>query len=185
MKRPLQIVLIALVAVGAATAGYLTNRATAPQPPAAAGVAPDAGRSLLALSLPDLAGTPQSLAQWQGKVLVVNFWATWCAPCRKEIPDFAAVSQRLAGDPVQFVGLSIDSAEKVRAFHKEFAVPYPLLVGTPDTLRVAAELGNKAQALPFTVILDRGGRIAHVKLGTLKADELEGRIRALLPPRNG
>lgn len=180
MKRPLQVALIALVAVAAATAGYLTNRNT--QPPAeTAGVSPDAGSALLGLTLPDLAGQPQALSQWQGKVLVVNFWATWCPPCRKEIPDFAEVSLKLSEQPVQFVGLSIDAADKVQAFQDEHAVPYPLLIGTPQTLQLAADFGNQAQALPFTVILDRDGRIAHIKLGTLKADELEGRIRALLP----
>jgi peroxiredoxin len=180
MKRPLQLALVALVAVAAASAGYLTSRHRQPSA-ATAGVSPDAGATLLGLTLPDLAGQPQTLAQWQGKVMVVNFWATWCPPCRKEIPDFAAVSQKLATAPVQFVGVSIDAADKVRAFQAEHTVPYPLLIGTAQTLQLAADLGNPAQALPFTVILDRAGRIAHIKLGTLNADELEGKIRALLP----
>ncbi len=184
MKRPLQLALIVLVACVAATAGYLTNRAAAPGA-AQAGVSPDAGATLLALALPDLAGTPQPFAQWQGKVLVVNFWATWCPPCRKEIPDFVAVSERMADQPVQFVGLSIDSADKVRAFQDQYNIPYPLLIGTPQTLQMAAEFGNTAQALPFTVIFGRDGRIAHIKLGTLKEDELEGKIRALLPRQQG
>lgn len=184
MKRSVQFALIVLVAAIAASAGYLSNRAIQPAADTAS-ASPDAGTTLLALSLPDLAGQPQALSQWRGKVLVVNFWATWCPPCRKEIPDFAEVSERLRDEPVQFVGLSIDAAEKVQAFQDEYAVPYPLLIGTPQTLQLAASFGNQAQALPFTVILDRAGQIAHIKLGTLKADELEGRIRALLPRQPG
>ena len=120
------------------------------------------------------------MEQWRGKVIVANFWATWCPPCRKEIPDFAAVSQSLAGEPVQFIGLSIDSADKVRAFKDEFKVPYPLLIAGPEVLTLAAGFGNEARALPFTLIIDRDGTVRHIKLGTLKREELEGKIRALL-----
>ncbi|THF61917.1 TlpA family protein disulfide reductase [Pseudothauera nasutitermitis] len=182
MKRSTQFLLIGIVAAAAATAGYLT-RGTPPAPAAAAQdieIAQEAGGALLALTLPDLDGTPQALAQWQGKVLVLNFWATWCPPCRKEIPDFSAVSARMSGEPVQFVGLSIDSAEKVRAFQDEFQVPYPLLIGGNDTLQLTTALGNPSQGLPFTVLVGRDGRIAQIKLGTLKEDELERRIRTLL-----
>ena len=135
---------------------------------------------MLALRLADTEGQLQALEQWRGKVIVANFWATWCPPCRKEIPDFAAASQSLAGEPVQFIGLSIDSADKVRAFRDEFKVPYPLLIAGPEVLTLAAGFGNEARALPFTLIIDRDGKVRHIKLGTLKREELEGKIRALL-----
>ncbi len=182
MKQAAQLALVAVVAATAAAAGYWSRDTPAPAAEMSApAVAPEAGASLMALTLPDLDGTPQALAQWQDKVLVVNFWATWCPPCRKEIPDFAAVSQRMSDAAVQFVGLSIDRADAVAAFQAQHAVPYPLLIGDTATLQLAASFGNAAQALPFTVILAPGGKIAYIKLGTLKADELEGRIRALLP----
>lgn len=136
--------------------------------------------ALLALRLPDAAGKEQAIAQWRGKVLVVNFWATWCPPCREEIPDFAVISQAFASAPVQFVGLSVDAASKVRAFNDKNQIPYPLLVAGNDILGLAAELGNTPRALPFTVIIDRNGKLSHAQLGILHRAELERRIRALL-----
>lgn len=184
MKPLTHYLLVAAVAALAGVAGYVANRElatnTAP-PPAASGAA---AAAIMALTLQDTEGQAQALSQWRGKVIVANFWATWCPPCRKEIPDFSAASRKLDGSQVQFVGISIDAADKVRAFKAEFNVPYPLLIGSPDVLSLAADLGNTAQALPFTVIFDRDGRARQVKLGTLNQSELEGRIRALLDEKS-
>ncbi|ATE58872.1 TlpA family protein disulfide reductase [Thauera sinica] len=179
MTRGARIALLIAVAAVAGAAGFLASRQFAPSAPAQV-VAQETVDALFALQLPDTDGNEQTMAQWRGKVVVVNFWATWCPPCRKEIPDFSDASRALAGDPVQFVGLSIDDADKVRAFDKELDVPYPLLIASPQVLGLAAGFGNQAQALPFTVIFDRDGKVRHVKLGTLKRAELEGKIRALL-----
>lgn len=179
MRRSLQLALILAVAVGAGIAGYWTNRSLHGEAVSEA-AARDASARLFALSLPDVEGRSQALGQWRGKVVVVNFWATWCAPCRKEVPDFAATSRQLSDLPVQFVGLSIDHADNVRSFQAEHRVPYPLLIASPQTLELAAGLGNSLQSLPFTAIFDREGHLSYAKLGTLKAAELEGKIRALL-----
>jgi peroxiredoxin len=182
MSRSLQTALIMAVAVLAGVGGFFANRSSLdaeatrqPQKISAATV-----NALLALRLEDTENQLQALEQWRGKVIVANFWATWCPPCRKEIPDFAAASQALAEQPVQFVGISIDSLDKVRAFDDEFKVPYPLLIAGPEVLTLAAGFGNDARALPFTVIIDRDGKVRHIKLGTLKREELERKIRALL-----
>ena len=106
--------LIAAVALMSAAAGWQFNRHTAPTTKPQ--IAPGASAALMALALPDPDGTTQAIEQWRGKVLILNFWATWCPPCLREIPDFAKVSQAFADAPVQFVGISIDSADKVRAF---------------------------------------------------------------------
>lgn len=180
MNRYAQYGLIAAVAGIAALSGYLTNRSAGTASTTATEATAAATTALLALSLPDTTGEMQALSQWRDKVIVANFWATWCPPCRKEIPDFAAASRSFADAPVQFVGLSIDTADKVRDFEAEFDVPYPLLIGTPQVMNLAAGFGNAAQGLPFTVIIDRSGVVRHIKLGTLKQDELEGKIRALL-----
>lgn len=181
MKALFRTLLVAAVAITAGVAGYLA-REGASTGAEAPGADPQAGRQLLAMTLADAHGQGQALEQWRGKVLVMNYWATWCPPCRKEIPDFAAVSRKFSAEPVQFVGISIDRVENVKAFDAEFEVPYPLLIGSPDTLAATQHLGNTAQALPFTVILDRQGDIRHVRLGTLNQAELEGKIRALLAP---
>ncbi len=182
MKRSLSYLLIAVAAVGATLAGYYTSTALRDTPANdAADLSPAAAETLLAITLPDVDGQSYVLSDWRGKVLVINFWATWCPPCTKEIPEFSAVSRRHADDPVQFVGISIDTAENVREFNARFDVPYPLLIGSSETLGLATQVGNTARALPFTVIIGMDGRIANVTLGTLDEAQLEGKIRSLLP----
>ena len=182
MKPVTRTALIAATAILAAATGFLASRTFFDGASDTQGIDTTAGRSLFTLTLPDSDGKPQALEQWRGKVLVVNFWATWCPPCRTEIPDFSDVSRAFADAPVQFVGVSIDNVTKVREFDTEFDIPYPLLIGTPQTLGLTASLGNTAQALPFTIIFDRTGDIGLIKLGVLKRAELEGKIRALLAP---
>ena len=181
MNRSLHTTLIIVVALAAGLGGYFANR-SGEKPPSSQSreISADTVNALLALQLPDTEGRTQALEQWRGQVIVANFWATWCPPCRKEIPDFSAASEALADQPVQFIGISIDSLEKVRAFDDEFKVPYPLLIAGADVLTLAAGFGNDARALPFTVIIDREGKARHIKLGTLNRDELERKIRALL-----
>jgi peroxiredoxin len=164
-----------ILAVLAAGAG-LAVRGYSPPPRGA----DDAAAALLALSLPDAHGNEQTVAQWKGRVIVVNYWATWCPPCRAEIGDFTAASRDLAEEGVQFVGIGIDDAGRVRAFGERFAVPYPLLVAPPRVLEQTAGFGNAAGALPLTVIIDRQGVVRHVELGAMSRKELEARLRPLL-----
>lgn len=184
MKPYVHYLLVAVVAGLAGTAGYFANREMGARNAMHDSAATSAATALMALHLPDTEDSVQPLEQWRGKVIVANFWATWCPPCRKEIPDFVAVSRKLAEFPVQFVGISIDMADKVKTFKHEFDVPYPLLIASPEVLNLASGFGNAAQGLPFTVILDRHGVARHVKLGTLNQRELEGKIRALLDEKS-
>lgn len=176
--------LIIAVSTFAAMAGYfLANPKTAPLPPPAITPAIDAPARLLALTLPDLNGQPRSLAQWKGKVLIVNFWATWCAPCREEMPEFTRLNAKYALNGVQFVGISIDSADKVAEFQKEMQINYPLLIGNLESLDLSSDLGNRAKALPFTVILRPDGSPQEIKLGKYATPDLEKVILAALQPR--
>jgi len=136
--------------------------------------------ALLALSLPDLDGTPQSLAQWRGKVMVVNFWATWCGPCREEMPEFVRAQREFGPKGLQFVGIAVDQRDKVAQFAKEFDLNYPALIGGYEAMDVAKPLGNRLAALPFTVVLDRQGRIVHTQLGPLKPGVLRSIVSDLL-----
>jgi peroxiredoxin len=136
--------------------------------------------TLMALSLPDTHGEEQAIAQWKGKIIVANYWAPWCSPCRTEIPGFIETSRDLADKQVQFVGISIDDADKVRAFGEQFAIPYPLLVAPLQVLDQTAGFGNKIKALPLTILIDRHGIVRHVRLGMMSRNELKKRIRQLL-----
>jgi peroxiredoxin len=138
------------------------------------------GEAVLGLSLPDLDGRTQPLAQWRGKVLIVNFWATWCAPCREEMPEFVAAQARDGAKGVQFVGIAVDDVDKVRAFAREIGLNYPALIGGYGAIELSKTLGNDLSALPFTVVLDRAGRVAHTQLGPLKRAKLDRLLADLL-----
>jgi thiol-disulfide isomerase/thioredoxin len=128
--------------------------------------------SLLALSLPDAAGNEQPLAQWRGKLLIVNFWATWCEPCREEMPEFVRAQREFGAKGLQFVGIAVDDADKVRRFTGEIALNYPALIGGYGAMELSKTLGNRYMALPFTVIVGRDGAIVHTQLGPLKSDQM-------------
>jgi len=134
---------------------------------------------LLAARFPDLEGREHALDEWKGQVLIVNFWATWCGPCREEIPLFVAIENEYGGRGLQIIGLAIDRADPVRAFAREFGINYPLLIGGFEAVEIMRPLGNTAGALPFTVIYDRSGQAVRAKLGAFSVDELESRIRPL------
>jgi thiol-disulfide isomerase/thioredoxin len=127
---------------------------------------------LLAARYPDTSGTPRQILEWRGKVLVCNFWATWCLPCREEIPLLMQVRARYAANGAEVVGIGIDLATKIQQFAREFAISYPLLVADASGLDLMRKLGNRAGGLPYTVIIDRNGAIAYRRLGLLRAAEL-------------
>jgi thiol-disulfide isomerase/thioredoxin len=135
---------------------------------------------LYALSLPDLQGKPQTVGQWRGKVLVLNFWATWCAPCREEIPIFVKMQEKYGAKGLQFVGISIDSVDKTSQFSTNFSINYPNLIGTIDTIEISRKAGNKQRVLPYTIILDRKGEIVATELGGLTEEKLEFIVKSLL-----
>lgn len=137
------------------------------------------GAAVFATTLPDLDGKETALSQWRGKILLVNFWATWCAPCREEMPHFVAVQSRDAGKGVQFVGIAVDQADKVREFVKEIKLNYPVLIGGLGAIELSKALGNELSALPFTIVLDRSGNVVHTQLGQLKARELDTLLESL------
>ena len=135
---------------------------------------------LLGISLPDTKGVEQPLAQWKGKVVVVNFWATWCVPCREEMPQFVRVQREFGGRGVQFVGIAIDQPDKIDAFAAELQLNYPALVGGYGAIELSKAMGNRVGALPFTVVIDRAGRVVQTQLGPLKESNLRSILAQLL-----
>lgn len=175
MSKLTQGLLVTAVALAAATAGFAVNRAGKNAAP----VDPASGAKLMALSLPDAENKLQAMSQWKGKIVVANFWATWCPPCREEIPGFVRLSKKYAAKGVQFVGISIDSADKVKDFAKEVGIDYPLLIAEFDAIQLTASMGNKAMALPFTAVLNRDGTTHFVKLGQLHEGDLDTILKRL------
>jgi thiol-disulfide isomerase/thioredoxin len=118
-------------------------------------------------SLNDLSGKPTSIAAWSGKSLVINFWATWCGPCRREIPLLKTLAADWAGRDLTVVGIAVDYADKVRQFAAQFKIDYPVLIGEEDALEAAAKFGMDSPALPFTVFTDRRGEVVALFVGEL------------------
>jgi len=127
----------------------------------------------------DLDGKPRRLTEWRGRVVVYNFWATWCAPCREEIPLLVAARQKYGPSGVEIVGIAIDNAAKVREYSSSFKISYPVLLAEADGLDLMRRLGNSGGGLPYTVIVDREGALVHRKLGALKQAELDGLLEPL------
>jgi thiol-disulfide isomerase/thioredoxin len=169
--------LVGFVAMTAGVALWLAGRPAAP----AAGPTSIAPSALYAASFRDEAGQSQSLGQYQGRLLVLNFWATWCAPCREEMPGFARLHQRWRDHGVQFLGLSAEDGERVARFGRELAIPYPLWTGGDEVGELARRLGNRLGVLPHTAILSPQGEVLEVRAGTYTEAELERRLTAYAP----
>ena len=112
--------------------------------------------------------------------MVCNFWATWCPPCREEIPMLIALSKKMEPKGVEVVGIAVDYAAKVRDFVKDYKVTYPVLVAGPDGLDLMRAAGNEVGGLPYTAFLDRQGKIVHEKLGALSQAEVDGQLGRML-----
>ncbi|MCG1053674.1 TlpA family protein disulfide reductase [Mycetohabitans sp. B5] len=139
----------------------------------------DAVRALFASSLPDPAGQPQPLAQYRGKITVVNFWASWCAPCVKEMPALSGLQRRYADKGVRFVGIGVDSARNISQFLSKVTIGYPVYVAGFSGAHLARQFGNQAGGLPFTVVIDKAGHVRYLKLGEIDAARLSMELDAL------
>ena len=165
-----------IVAALAAATGYAYNWwRTSPAEHGQQGLA-----ELTGARLPDLDGAVQSVSQWRGKVVVVNFWATWCAPCREEIPMLVRLQEKYAARGLQLVGIAIDQPDKVRPYAAEMRMNFPVLIGSADGIELTRQLGNKAGVLPYSVVLDRDGKIASREVGALKEPRIEALVSSLL-----
>ena len=179
--RPHHLALIAL-ALLAGSAGYVAQRWLSRPPPAltAARVDNAAGADptqLLDWSFATPAGGREVLSTWAGKIIVLNFWATWCPPCLREIPAFIELQTAMGADGVQFVGIALDQAEPVQAFVADKGVNYPVLIGDQDVARFMVTLGNTIGALPYTVVLGRNGDIVASHQGEWDAEAAGAALR--------
>ena len=138
------------------------------------------GAERTAFSLPDLDGRARAAAEWDGKVVALNFWASWCPPCLEEIPDFVSLQTEHQAAGLQFVGLALEPPATARRFAAERKMNYPVLTGAAEVIKLARAYGNHIGALPFTVFIDRTGRVASAHPGPLSREEAEEMIVSLL-----
>ncbi|MFV9475156.1 TlpA family protein disulfide reductase [Advenella sp. RU8] len=140
-------------------------------------VSAEALANLFDLSVPDMTGQAHTVREYTEKPLVLNFWATWCPPCVKEMPDLEALHQ--AYPDVNFVGFAADTERNMRKFEEKVKVSYPLLVAGMGSISLMKKLGNKSGGLPFTLIFEAGGKLRYKILGQIKKDELEQILKTL------
>jgi thiol-disulfide isomerase/thioredoxin len=136
--------------------------------------------ALHSASFSDLSGRRVVLSAWRGQVLVCNFWATWCPPCRREIPMLIKVRSEFAASGLEIVGIAADSRANVAEFSRNAGIDYPILFASADVDALMRAAGNPEGALPYTVILDRDGSAAYERLGILDGAVLRAKLRALV-----
>ncbi len=140
---------------------------------------PDAVSQLFATALTAPDGSPRDLTPFKGQVLVVNFWASWCAPCVREMPALSGLARQYAGKRVKFVGIGVDSQKNIEAFLQKVPVDYPVFVSGFGGADIARRFGNTAGGLPFTVVIDANGTVRSTKLGEITSAELRRTLDAI------
>lgn len=177
--------LLALIAAAAAAGFFayrlvgpdaVTAEAKTPAVPLPAPVAEVVGDPRPDFSLPDYHGELRHASEWDGRLVVLNFWATWCPPCLEEIPEFIELQQRYGTRGVQFVGVAIDERDHVQEFAAKVGLNYPSLQHPTATLDLMRAYGNRQGGLPYTVIIGADGRIRFTRLGRLTREEAEDLI---------
>lgn len=138
------------------------------------------GQSIPEFTLPDLNNQRHNIHEWDGNVIVLNFWATWCPPCLRETPMFVELQEQYGAKGLQFVGVAIDNIDKVKDFVDTYGINYPTLIAGEPDLSIVKQYGNRFGALPYTVVINRQGKISHIHRGEFKRQIAEKNIKALL-----
>lgn len=188
MNSTARVVGIALAVAAAGALGYgvyrwTHDRSASASVPASVDSKPVIGTSMTRetkvpevrpeFSLKDREDRLRSIKEWDGKSLVINFWATWCAPCRREIPMLRQLHAARAAQNIEVIGIAVDFRENVLAYIKEVEIDYPLLIGEQDGLDAAVAFGMGSMGFPFTVFTDNGGHIVAAHLGELHPDQAD------------
>jgi len=131
-------------------------------------------------SLRDQHGSLRNVNEWDGKVLMVNFWATWCSPCKKEIPGFIALQAKYGKQGLQVIGVALDVESAVKTYSHDLDINYPVMAAEIAAAEISRRYGNRSTALPFTAFVGRDGKIVLTKAGELSQHEAEKILQPLL-----
>lgn len=126
----------------------------------------------LSFSLPDVTGKQRPISEWKNKLLIINFWGTWCPPCLKEIPSFIKLQNQFIDTELQFIGIAIDKKQAVIEYLKTISINYPILIGGDSAINLSYKLGNIIKAVPFTIIVNQQGQIIHRQPGEITNEEI-------------
>ena len=175
------------IALVSAAVGFFLYQQFSPEPTAATSnrETPQTTTSVLgqpipAVTLPNPEGETQTLSQWKGQPLLINFWATWCPPCREEIPDLIALQREFQDQGVVVIGIALDEARHVARFIQEFGIDYPVFVEPGRATQMNAAFGNPLGVLPYTVYVDSQGRIRKTHRGALSREQGRKDLQDLL-----
>ena len=174
---------LALAGAGVGLAmGYLVHEWESPSVPSVlpADSAPPLEDRRPDFQFVDLDGVHRRMAHWDGSLVVVNFWATWCSPCLTEVPDFIELQSKYRHRGVRFVGLALDDLEAVRGYTREVSLNYPTAVGDAPLFDLMRSFGNTNQVLPFTALVSPGGQVVERYAGLITRGTLETRLKELL-----
>ncbi|GAC1407224.1 MAG: TlpA disulfide reductase family protein [Burkholderiaceae bacterium] len=138
-----------------------------------------AAAALYAQSFLEASGHMQGLAKWQGHLLIVNFWATWCGPCVEEMPALSTLQKELQPKKIQIIGIGIDTAGNIAQFAAKYKIAYPLYIGGPGATELSRSFGNQSAGLPYTVLINPNGKVVKTYLGKLRIDELRRDLAAM------
>ena len=196
--KPIGYVVVAVIAAAAGFGIYQFALApkAAPEPtvdvtlPSDAPASDEADADGLPETLPDftlanLEGQPQSIRSWTGKSMIVNFWATWCAPCRREIPLLKKIQAEHGAEGFQIVGVAVDFRDDVLKYAKEIGIDYPLLIGEEDGLEAVTKFGRGSLGFPFTVFTDNQQRLVLFHLGEIHPNQAEVMLAAVRKVNSG
>ncbi|MFM7632323.1 MAG: TlpA disulfide reductase family protein [Betaproteobacteria bacterium] len=172
MKKITAFVVIAVLftAIGI----YFGVKRLQPSAPADTAVA-----ALMQISMKDSAGKQRKMSEWQGKVLVLNFWATWCPPCVSEMPELVALQNDFVSKNVQVVGIGIDSPSNIREFAEKHQITYPLLLGGMEGTELSKQFGNQSGGLPFTLLIGADGSVLKSYMGRLDMEQVRADLSSL------
>jgi thiol-disulfide isomerase/thioredoxin len=168
MKPSELIIIVAVLALGVGLTARFVMSPAQPSPP------------FTEFSLPDTSDKMHNSTEWQGKIRIINFWATWCAPCRKEMPEFIALQEKYANKNVQFIGIAVDDKTAVIDYLKTININYPILIGGDAAMVMARQLGNRIGALPYTVVVNAQGQVIHQQAGEFATEQVVKVITPLI-----